>query len=415
MKALATQIHLGPGVHPLRLRAVQSLLLASFITTLGRAVTLPFIAIYLGRQFALGPGHVGALLAASLVCASLAGVYGGWLVDHCRRVPLLLAGVAVAALATVTVPWLSGPALALAALTLSSAALSVIDVGIKASCAALLDEAGRAKAYSLRYVINNIAYAAGPVVGTLLLARGEPMLFAASGLLCGLALLPLLASGGDIARAGAGSAGARPLGFGAALGVLRRDRALIAFTLGGILLALVYGRFSAYLAQYLSSVTTPAQAYATVGQAITVNALGVVALQYLVGSRLSHDALLRWQAAGSALLALGLAGFMASTESSVWMAAMVIFTLGEIVVVPAAYLFIDHIAPDAMKGVYYGVQNLASLGSAASPLVCGLLLQAGWGPAMFGVLIACTVLSWFCYLAGVAQRRVAFSTKESFR
>lgn len=404
----------APGAvppHPLKLRAVQGLMLASFLTTLGRAVTLPFIAIYLGRQFGLGPGPVGALLTASLVAASLAGVYGGWLVDRCRRVPLLLAGVAGAALATALVPWLAGPVLALVALTLASGALSVIDVGIKASCAALLDEGGRAKAYSVRYVINNIAYAAGPVLGTVLLARGEALLFAASGLLCGLALLPLLAHGADLARARPSAVGA-PAGFRAALGVLRRDRALIAFTLGGMLLALVYGRFSAYLAQYLSSVTSTAQAYATVGQAITVNALGVVALQYLVGSRLSHDRLLRWQAGGSALLALGLAGFMLSTESLPWMVAMAVFTLGEIVVVPAAYLFIDHIAPDAMKGVYYGVQNLAALGSAASPLLCGLLLQAGWGAAMFVVLMACTALSWLCYLAGVGQRREAFSTKE---
>ncbi len=400
----------GAHIEPLQRSPVRMLLAASFLATFSRAVTLPFLAIYLASVFSLTQTQVGYLLTISLVFASLTGVYGGYLVDRCALLPLLLAGLVAAALAAASIPHLRGPVAALGALTLANAALSLIDIGIKSAFAHWLDEAGRLKAFSARYMVNNIGYAVGPMVGTLLLTAGNGVLFGVSGALCALAVLPLLLAGPALAGIRPGGGRVTP-GFVATLAVLRRDRQLLVFTLAALLLAVVYGRFSSYLAQYLTVVADAATAYRTVGTVITVNALMVIALQYTVGSRIHHKTLMPWQLTGTVLLCGGLIGFGLSPSLPVWVVAMVIFTLGEVIVVPAAYLFIDHIAPDEMKGAYYGVQNLATLGSAASPFLCGVLLDAGYAQGMFQVLLLCALVSAVLYGVGVRLRPMAPGSK----
>lgn len=50
---------------------VTNLLIASLVLTIGRAVTLPFITIYLVEHFQLAPDTVGLLLGASLALVFL--------------------------------------------------------------------------------------------------------------------------------------------------------------------------------------------------------------------------------------------------------------------------------------------------------------------------------------------------------
>jgi dipeptide/tripeptide permease len=71
-----------------------------------------------------------------------------------------------------------------------------------------------------------------------------------------------------------------------------------------------------------------------------------------------------------------------------WVVAMAIFSFGELIVIPVEYMFIDFIAPENMKGSYYGMQNLSNLGGAINPVMCGLLLSYAAPPVMFIALIA---------------------------
>lgn len=71
-----------------------------------------------------------------------------------------------------------------------------------------------------------------------------------------------------------------------------------------------------------------------------------------------------------------------------WIIAMAIFSFGELIVIPVEYMFIDYIAPENMKGSYYGMQNLSNLGGAINPVMCGFLLSYAAPPVMFIALIA---------------------------
>jgi MFS family permease len=386
---------------------VKMLLAVSLMLTAGRAVTLPVIAVYLVRALSLQPSAVGYILTASLTLGTLSSLYGGYVADRADRRMLLAGGIGACALSYLEFPGVGSGWVALLLLTLQYSTASLLEVAGKAYIAALMAPQERVKVFSLRYTLNNVGFAVGPLVGAWLATRSETALFRLSGgltLACLLLLVPAWrALGAPRAE------GAAPLrSFGATIDAMRSDRRLVMFTLAGTLAAVVYARFSAYLSQYLAVVVDTATAYETVAYAITVNALVVVALQYLVGSRITVANLRRSIAIGLLLFAAGLTGFALSTATWAWMAAMVVFSAGEVVVIPATYLFIDSIAPDHMKGSYYGAQSLSNLGGAASPALCGLLLSASDPRLMFCALIAMAIAALWLFHAGSGRRDAAF-------
>lgn len=85
-----------------------------------------------------------------------------------------------------------------------------------------------------------------------------------------------------------------------------------------------------------------------------------------------------------------------------WLISIVIFTIGEIIFTPASYLFVDGLAPENMKGSYFGAQNLTNLGGAFSPVICGLLLSTSMPEVMFYVLLVVAGLSM--WLFNIAER-----------
>jgi predicted MFS family arabinose efflux permease len=189
--------------------------------------------------------------------------------------------------------------------------------------------------------------------------------------------------------------------FRQTLSILRSDRRLIYFTIGSALGAVVFGQFTGYLSQYLITTANAEFAYQVIGVVMIVNACIVIALQYLFSKGMRQDNMLRWLALGTLFFVLGLIGFLLAGQSLwLWAVAMAIFTLGEIIVIPVEYLFIDFIAPAHLKGSYYGVQSLSNLGGAINPIMCGFLLSYTPPPVMFLVLIAAALFSLLFFFLG---------------
>jgi MFS family permease len=192
----------------------------------------------------------------------------------------------------------------------------------------------------------------------------------------------------------------KPVPFLAVGRVLLRDHRLVCFTLGGVLSAVVFGQFTAYLSQYLVTTSSAEYTYTVISAVLTTNAVLVIALQYVIGRRISHRYLSQWLIAGLGMFMLGLIGFALSTSVLWWVLAMAVFTVGEIIVFPAEYMFIDRIAPDHLRGMYYGAQNLSNLGAALGPVLCGLVLASLPAHYMFYMLGAFIVAGGVFYFIG---------------
>lgn len=380
---------------------VNLLLCATFLLTLARAITLPYLVIYLSSRFDLAVDAIGLFLGGALIGGSLLSLYGGYLIDRQPGYPLIL-GFSACFVAAFIGMCLTGQLwLFFLFLLAFNFAYSVTDVVVKTAFGRLLAAGEQGRAFSIRYTLINAAYAIGPFIGAGLALWSQQLPFMVSAGLGACFLLAFLRFGDRDMRPADGIA---PPSFIAVMGVLAQDRRLMYFTLGGAFTAVVFGQFSAYLSQYLVTTGSAEYAYRVIQTILGVNAVTVLCLQYLIGKRIDDTHLQRWLVVGLGLFLLGVAGFALSGNLLHWALAMMIFTLGEIIVIPAEYMFIDRIAPPHLRGVYYGTQNLANLGGALGPVLVGLsltLLAPHWAFVMLGSVI---VTGAFFYVAGASIR-----------
>lgn len=381
---------------------VTNLLIASLVLTIGRAVTLPFITIYLAEHFQLAPDKVGLVLGASLTLGIFTSLYGGYLVDKFNKKQLILLAITLFAATFFTLPWIEHPAWIILILALLHSAYSVYGIAIKACFADWLPVNERIKAFSANYTLVNVGWAVGPALGVLVVNIGPQVPFIISGALALLVAITLKfrISSADMSAAKPTLTEPAP-DFRQTFRILRHDKRLIYFTLGGMFSAIVFGQFSGYLSQYLITVADAQFAYQVIGAVMTVNAVIVITLQYLLSRRMNQQNLMRWLMLGTLFFIIGLLGFMAAQDSiPLWMLAMAIFSLGEIIVIPVEYLFIDFIAPANLKGSYYGAQNLGQLGGAVNPVLCGFLLAYAAPQMMFYMLIVAAILGLAFFYRG---------------
>lgn len=390
--------------------AVRVLLACSTARAVSFFALLPFLPIYLHKHLQLDMQDVGLALGLCLLVATLTSVYGGYLADRYNKLRFLIFLDVVMMGLYLSLPLVTHPGLVLLLLVLVNTCSSSISVTGNAYLSDLLPAEGRARVVSLRYALQNIGAATGPFLGAWAAGLDSFGPFFLSALVTALALALLVLfrrhfSVAAVAASGAAAAPAAerepPLDFGATLSVLRADRRLMLFTLGGILSMVVYGPLLTYLTQYLIIVENPTEAYRIVTYVSAVNATVVISLQYFVGNRLRKENLMRWLTWGTGALAIGLVGLSTSNLLIVWLIAIAVFTLGEIIIVPAEYMMIDAIAPDKLRGSYFGVQNLIFIGVALGPPLCGMLLAHSTPKAMFYVLFGVTLLGWAFYYFGV--------------
>ncbi|MFZ6711362.1 MFS transporter [Undibacterium sp. TC9W] len=392
--------------------AVIRLLFSSFVFVMGRAVALPFMALYLYEHLGINQQTIGWVLGGSIFSSTLFSLYAGYLADRLSKNLLMkLAGIVVA-VSTAALTIVPNAWTALFALMCIESALTLRGISLKATLAELLPPDQRPKAFSLNYTLINVAFALGPVLGAWLFA------IKVSGPLWMAAVFSLLASqvlGKPAAALKSGEASkSSPAGFRATMRVLRSDRRLILFSMGSVLTSFVFGRFvSGYLSQYLM-VSQGTQATAQLLPFILItNAVTVVALQYPVGKLMQQKYLFRWVSLGATLYALGLLGFMHAGSAMSWVLATLVFTVGEVIVIPCEYMFIDMIAPADKRGSYYGAQSLAMFGAALNPVICGYLLAHFHSDVMFWVLISATMLGVLMYFAGTRSKPVEEHRAES--
>lgn len=382
------------------------LLLSSFVFVMGRAVALPFMALYLSDSLGLDQQAVGWIMGGSIFFSTLFGLYAGYLADRLDKRRLMMFACIAVALCSLLVTVSAFALAALLALACIESALALRSIALKAMLADLLPPDQRPRAFSMNYMLINMAFAIGPVLGAWLFAYqvAAPLMISAIFSLLASQMVGYQAKPKTTPAPAMTVADAKP-GFGSTLASLKNDRRLIFFTLGSVLTSFVFGRFvSGYLSQYLILSRGTQATAKLIPYILITNAVTVVVLQYPVGKLMQQKYLFRWVTLGVSLYALGLLGFMQADSVMSWVMATLAFTLGEVIVIPCEYLFIDMIAPADKRGSYYGAQSLATFGAAFSPVVCGFLLAHFRSAVMFWTLITAALMGVVLYYAGTRAR-----------
>jgi MFS family permease len=376
---------------------IRRLMVCSLTIVMSRAMTSPLLTLFLSTRLGLNQQDVGLLMGVAVFLATLLGLYGGYIIDRLEKRKLLILAMLSSALGFTLLTLAHDVYLTTLTLVITETASALFLMGSKAIISENLPVGQRAAVFSLRYTLTNIGYATGPMLGVLIAGQLPlaPFLIASliafGSVFLMIGIPPTVRDGAAIT----------PLSFFKTLIVLKSDRTLILFTGGSLLSTIVHGRYTLYLSQFLLVTHTSAQALKILSAVLACNAVTVILMQYQIGRFLKREQLAYWICLGSALFVVGLIGFSLADSTVGWCMAMFVFTLGEMIIYPAEYLFIDTIAPDHLRGSYLGAQNLAAFGGAMSPVICGYLLINTSAPTMFYVLAGLTAIGGtLCFLSG---------------
>jgi MFS family permease len=382
-------------------RSTSALLASSLLLTIGRGATLPFMTIYLTRQYGMSVEAIGYALTLALTVGVVFSLGFGIMADKFDKKRYMIVAIMAFIAGFIAIPLVHSVALVVFFFALINCAYSVFSTVLKAWFADALSVSDKARIFSLNYSFLNMGWTVGPPIGTWLVMYSLqlPFWLAAVCAAFPLVLIQFYVQRGTQSDEEKITTVWQP-------SVLLKDKALFWFTLSGLLASYVGGSFATCISQYVLTIADNADfAQKVVSVVLPVNAVVVVSLQYIVGRKITAKNIRPLMAAGTLCFLLGLGGFMFSGENLIyWGVAAAVFTLGEIIYAPGEYMLIDNIAPPGMKASYFSAQALGWLGAAANPMLTGLILTSLPAWTLFAIMMLVIVLAWLMILRGMSVK-----------
>ncbi|MCS6713368.1 efflux MFS transporter YdeE [Proteus terrae] len=385
-------------------RSTTALLFSSLLLTIGRGATLPFMAIYLSREYQLPVDDIGIAMSIALTTGIFFSLGFGMLADKFEKKRYMLLSIITFIFGFAAIPMVHSTVLVVIFFSVINCSYLVFSTVLKAYFSEALSVSAKPKIFSLNYTFINMGWTVGPPIGTLLLMYGTQLPFWLAAIS---ASVPLFMIQLFVQRSKAINAGEEnsvkwdPK-------IMLKDRALSWFVLSTFFGTLTFGSFASCISQYILVVYDAKLAESVIAVVLPVNAAIVVSLQYIVGKHVTAERLRKLMTLGTLFFMMGLLGFMFAGNNLVfWALAIAVFTLGELIYAPGEYMMIDNIAPLGMKASYFSAQSLGWLGAALNPLASGFILTSFPPVSLFAILMAICGLAWFCMIQGmnVSQKR----------
>jgi len=360
----------------------------------------PFLAILLYEKFQLGAAEIGLILSASAVGAALLGFYVGALSDRYGRRNMLLAGTAINFLGFALLAVAQALPMFILAMTFCSIGRAVWEPPASALIGDLIqDKQSRELALQFRYFLINVGAALGPIIGVWAGLSAQQSTFgltALSYLLLSLAFLWGFAhtESGRLAHKRRDAS----VTLRSTLAVLRKDQVFLVVIMANVLTLFIYAHMDSSLVQYLTRAEAP-QLVQLISSMILVNATTIVLLQFPLLQMMRNIDVNGRIVIGLAVLAVGQLWFALNPLHWFvgWLGATFVVSLAEAVLFPTMSVQIDRLAPDHLRGSYFGASSFYSLGWSAAPLIGGIVIEWWSGPALYWLMFGLCGLVFVLY------------------
>ena len=373
-------------------RTFWMMILVNFIDRLGGSLLFPFFALYLTRRFDIGMTEVGVLFAVFALSGFIGGLPGGAITDRFGRKGIIIFSLLATSFSTLLMGFVDTFQLFIVVAFVSGIFTDVGGPAYEAVFIDVLPPEKRPTGFGIRRVAFNLAIVAGPAIGGLIAARSYLALFIIDAIVSSLVALmvvllipetkPPLAVGAEHETA--------LQSFGGYFRVLR-DGKFMAFVGACLLTWLVYMNMNTTLGVYLRDEHgIPEIGY---GSLISINAAMVVLMQFPITKSIERRPPMLMMALGTMFVAIGLGMYGFVSAYWLFIVAMAILTIGEMVTVPIANAVVASFAPEDMRGRYnfiYG--NSWAISFAAGPYLAGQILD-NYNP---------NLLWYYCLLIGAA-------------
>ncbi len=390
-------------------RSFWALVSAAFIDRLGGTLIFPFFALYITQKFDVGMTQAGALLGLFSISGLIGSTIGGALTDRFGRRGIVIFGLIASAFTSISLGLVNELSMFYPLAILVGMLWNVAGPAHQAMVADMLPPGKQAEGFGILRVAANLAWIFGPSIGGFLAGYSYLLLFILDAISSSITALIVFRFIPETKPAlGEGEKPQSLAQTFSGYGKVLADRPYIAFLIASIIMLIVYQQLYNTLSVYLRDVhgITP-QGY---GLMMSLNALTVVALQFWVTRRIAPYPPLLMMAFGTAFYLVGFTMYGVVSGFLLFMLAMLIITMGEMIVVPVAQSLAAQFAPEAMRGRYMAFFSLTwTLPATIGPLAAGLVmdnLDPDWVWFAGGFLCAISILL-FLRLHRIAYQRLA--------
>jgi MFS family permease len=377
---------------------------AAFIDMIGNALLFPFMALFFTQEFDVGMTEVGYVFGIVALAGLFGGTVGGALADRTGRKPVFLFALITSALINLAIVLINDFRMMYVLAAFAGVFGSVGGPAAQAMIADILPEEKRAEGFGIIRVVFNLAVTIGPMIGGLLAGVSYLLLFiidSITSLITAAILLVMLKETKPEASPDAPEETVADTFRG--YGHVFRDLAFVAFALIGMLVQVVYIQMNTTLPVYLRDFhDIPPQGF---GVIITLNAGMVVLFQFGITRRLREraDPPLLVIAVGTLLYAIGFAMYGFFALFFMFLLAMVIITIGEMLIAPVGQAMAAKFAPEDMRGRYMAIYGFS------------FSISSGVGTILAGLVIDGIGADWVWYLAGIGGTVAALGYVALYR
>lgn len=384
--------------HPL----VWSILLGTIFTRAASFMTIPFLALYLHNELNASPLVIGITLGAAQLFATFGGIFGGFLTDKLGRKLVIIFTIFVWSGVFIGFALVQNVLLFMILSSLNGLCRSFFEPATQALMIDFTEKEKRRRLFSIRYTSINIAGVIGPVLGVWISSLSSAVMpfiitgvmyasygFVLIGLLNHFEMRQQLASGRQT--------------LSQMLKVVGSDTKLLLLLAGGVLISLGYSQYDSTLPQLVNlTVEEGVQLYSIL---LVINAAIVLLLQLPISIYTEKISSFKSLSYGMCFFAMGFILFNMASSWTLFIAAMIVFSIGEIFAFPMMNAMIEEIAPDTQKATYLGASQLKNIGGFIGPIFGGWLLTHYSGEIYF-VMAVIVLLSLVFYKRALSMNTV---------
>jgi MFS family permease len=357
---------------PARFRVVVA---ASFVDRIGATLIFPFFALYITQKFGVGMTQAGLLIGVYSFSGLIGSTLGGAMADRFGRRFMILFGLVFSALSSMAMG-LANDLRLFYVLAVGVGLLSdIAGPAWQAMVADILAIEKRTEGFGILRVTANMAWIIGPTIGGLMAGHSYLLLFIMDAT-CSIitAAIVYRSIPESMPHAKRESEPEPLIKTIAGYRDVVADRIFMAYILVSVVMLLGYIQMYNTLAVYLRDVRgVPPQGY---GILVSISAVTVVLFQFWVTRRVKNYPPMLMMALGSAFYMIGLSSYAFITQYALFAAAIILITIGEMIIMPVSQALAANFAPTDMRGRYMAVFALAwYLPSTFGPLLAGLILD----------------------------------------
>jgi predicted MFS family arabinose efflux permease len=346
-------------------------------TLINRAGTmaLPFLALYLTGRLGVSAGRAGLALAAYGVGALITAPLAGRLCDRIGAARVIKGSLFLSGALILLLPALDSFAAIVALVFAWAVAAEAFRPAMLAVITDFVPPHQRRSAFVVSRIAVNLGLSIGPAVGGFLAMVSFPILFFVDGTTSLLAFAVVA-----LYRWRPPASAAREEDDGpaaaAATGASRwiPDRRYLYFLLAILPCLVAFFQIMAPMPIHLvRNLHMPESSY---GILISINTLLIILVEVPINSAVSGWPQRRSLALGSLLVGAGIGGFALANGFAGMAAAVVIWTMGEMLFIPSSAACATELAPAGRQGEYMGLYTMTfSFAFGIGPLIGSMVLE----------------------------------------